>query len=469
VASVTGSGQANSKVSGATLETGAFTCTGSNRVVYAVAFCSSATPAETTVVKHGGSSGTLMTKIGPTLTVATNLKCSVYRLINPSSSSLTVHATWAASHDERALIAFGVDGTHQSYPNGNTATATGTGTSVSITADTPSGALTIGLAMWQDGGLDLTITAGQTSIQEIEGTSNTYNGLLAEYTTSGGSTQAMTATLSGSPSGWGGFAFAVNDHATSSVPIVEASDCTDSGSNTASTSWAVNHPAFVSGDLLVFHVASDAAVTHNWPATGPNGETIVDLCDSLGDGGSPVAQRVSGFYFVGTATTGAGSVTVTPSATEQRTCTVLKVPAGEFNSTTPIQVNVGTASDSTADTSWATPSWTADAQAGGRVVVFGGHDTVTATNVPAGWGVLSAVDIGAVGHSLIFRELENSSSESIASVNVTKTSETDASFGYIINAPSAEVGSTEDLGFNPSLYAIKRSIRPNPFVPGARR
>jgi len=213
------------------------------------------------------------------------------------------------------------------------------------------------------------------------------------------------------------------------APTVEAGDCTESGNNTATTSWAVSYPAYVSGDLLVFHVASDANVTHDWPATGPNGETVNTIADSTGG----TAQRASGFWFVGSATTGAGTLTVTPSASEQWTAAVLKVPAGEFNSTTPIQTNVGTANDTTADTEWATPAWTSDATAGGRVICFAAHDTVTTSATPAGWATLVARDRGACGLTLAARDAANTASESIASASFTKTSETDSSFGYVIN------------------------------------
>ena len=216
------------------------------------------------------------------------------------------------------------------------------------------------------------------------------------------------------------------------APVIEVGDCTEDGNNTATTSWAVDYPAYESGDLLVFHIASDANVTHNWPSTGPNGETINDIVDSTGG----TAQRASGFWFVGSASTVAGNLTVTPSASEQWTSVVTKVLAGEFNASTPIQTNIGTANDTTADASWATPAWTADAVANGRVVCFAAHDTVTTSATPAGWSTLIARDRGACGCTLAARDAANTSAESIASASFTKTSETDSSFGYIINAPA---------------------------------
>lgn len=248
-----------------------------------------------------------------------------------------------------------------------------------------------------------------------------------------GDPAATAYTLLAQKNGSGGYT-KVNVGATTDItPVIEAGDCTESGNNTATTSWAVSYPAYVNGDLLIFHVASDADVTHDWPATGPNGETITTLIDSTGG----TAQRASGFYFVGSATTGAGSITVTPSASEQWTAVVLKVPAGEFYATTPIQATVGSANDTTADANWATPAWTAASRANGKVVCFAAIDTVTTANATSGWTALIQRDRGAVGCSLVCRDAANSASESIASADIALvSSETDSSFGYVINAPT---------------------------------
>lgn len=263
---------------------------------------------------------------------------------------------------------------------------------------------------------------------------DTQSRLLRVLLNATGSDPAATAyTLRMQKNGTGGYTAVPIGASNDVTPVIEVGDCTESGNNTASTSWAVNYPAYVSGDLLIFHIASDADVTHNWPSTGPNGETVVDLVDSTGG----TAQRASGFYFVGSATTSAGTVTVTPSATEQWTAVVLKVPAGEFYATTPIQSTVGTGNDTTADTNWETPTWTADSRANGRVVCFAAIDTVTTNNATSGWTALIQRDRGAVGCSLVYRDTANSASESISSANIALvSSETHSSFGYVINAPT---------------------------------
>jgi hypothetical protein len=219
------------------------------------------------------------------------------------------------------------------------------------------------------------------------------------------------------------------------APLIEVADCTESGNNTATTSWDVSYPAYVSGDLLCFHVASDANVTHNWSATGPNGETVVDITDSYGG----TAQRISAFYFVGSATTGASTFTVTPSASEQWTAVVVKVPAGEFDSTTPVQTTIGSANQTTAAVDIATPTWTTGSRAGGRIVVAAAIDVVTTSAAPAGWTALIQRDRGAVGIMVGVRTAETTTSESVASATFTKASETHSVIGYVINGPPASL------------------------------
>lgn len=215
------------------------------------------------------------------------------------------------------------------------------------------------------------------------------------------------------------------------APLIEVADCTESGNNTATTSWAVSYPAYASGDLLCFHVASDANVTHDWSATGPNGETVVTISDSYGG----TAQRISAFYFVGSATTSAGTFTVTPSATEQWTAVVVKVPAGEFDSTTPVQATIGSDNVTTAAEGLATPTWTAGAKSDGRIVVAAAIDTLTTSAAPTGWTALIQRDRGAVGIMVGVRDAGTTSSESIASATFTKSSETHSVIGYVINDP----------------------------------
>lgn len=307
----------------------------------------------------------------------------------------------------------------------------------------------VGDELFQDGetgieitGTNLPTTGGEVTISPTDDVNDA--GAVTQTITarSGGTSVTFTAAQGSLPSNTVVYLFVENDSAETNaagyqvrfptLPWLTSANVTNSGNNTATTSWAVDYPAHNAGDLVVVHVASDANVTHNWPATGPNGETIVDLVDSFGG----TVQRASGFYWVASANTASGTITVTPSATEQWTASVLVVPAGEFDATTPIQATVGTANDTTADTSIDSPTWTSST-AGGRVVVFHAIDTVPTTATPAGWDTIANVDRGAVAGVLGVRIAATTEDEAIAAATWTATSETNSSFGYVINAPAA--------------------------------
>ena len=220
------------------------------------------------------------------------------------------------------------------------------------------------------------------------------------------------------------------------TPLVESGDVTQSGSNTAQATWAVSFPSYVAGDLLIFHVASDANVTHDWPATGPNGETINTIVDSHGSAGTS-AERVSAFWFIGSDTEASGSLTVTPSASEQWVAAVLKVPVGEFDPDTPIDSVVGTGGNSSGTGSTApSPAWSASAAAAqGRVMAWIGIDADPVTATPSGWLDISSVDIGAVSGTLSRRTAAATASESIASATWSLASDSSSTLGYVILPP----------------------------------
>jgi hypothetical protein len=233
------------------------------------------------------------------------------------------------------------------------------------------------------------------------------------------------------------------------IPLIEAADCTNGGNNTATTSWAVPYPAYEAGDLLIFNIGSDAAVTHNWSSTGPDGETVVDIVDSHLFN---TTEAASAFYFIGGSTQGSGTFTVTPSASEQWVSTVVKVPAGEFYATTPIQSSVGTGGsvDSGTTTNVPSPAWTADDVGYGRIVVWLVVDADPITATPTGWTTHANQDIGAVAGALATRDLYNTASESIASANWTIVDDSSSTIGYVINRPSA-AANTEISGVSQSL------------------
>jgi hypothetical protein len=232
------------------------------------------------------------------------------------------------------------------------------------------------------------------------------------------------------------------------VPLIEAADCTNSGNNTASTSWDLDRPAYSAGDLIVFCLCSDGGVTHDWPATGPDSETIVSLVDS--EGGA--TTRSSVFYYIAGGAQSAGVLTVTPSATEQWTATVFRVPAGEFNATTPIETSAWDYPGANSATP-TLPALTAG-PADGRVVGWFGVDTDDIDPpAPSGWSIITTVDRGAVGGTLVSRDAGTTAAESVASsVWSIPVAGRHTSISFIVNAPS---GATNyDLTADAGSYAI---------------
>lgn len=217
------------------------------------------------------------------------------------------------------------------------------------------------------------------------------------------------------------------------APLIEAADCTESGNNTASTSWNVARPAQADGDLLIAILASDANVTHTFPS-GPNGETMESIVASYGG----TAQRLSVRWWIANGAAAAGSLTVTPSATEQWTAIVAKVPAGEFDATTPIGASQP-ANHTVAAANATMEAFSAGASDGGGRLCFAvAMDTVTLGSAPSGWTHRITRDRGACGVALSTRDAETSHSESIPSVDFPQvSSETDSNVGFIVRGVSA--------------------------------
>lgn len=217
------------------------------------------------------------------------------------------------------------------------------------------------------------------------------------------------------------------------APVIEAADVTESGVNSAESSWVVDHPAYVAGDLLILHVAQDKGAFHTPPAAGPNGETVVEIDNDIA---SSSDVTVSVWYWIGTGTVSAGTVTVTTSNAQPWLAAVAKVPAGEFDATTPIDSFSQGDGGGGNVSSVPSPAWTGTA-ADARVVAWLGIDADPVTGTPAGWTDVSNVDIGAVASVLSTRDAATTASESIASASWTIDSDQYAAIGYAINAPAS--------------------------------
>jgi hypothetical protein len=235
-------------------------------------------------------------------------------------------------------------------------------------------------------------------------------------------------------------------------PVVESSDVTEDYNNTASTSWDIARPAQATGDLIIMHLVSDANVTHGTLPGGPNGETAVVLAQHVGDQ-STATTRSSVWYWKATGNNAAGTVTVTPSATEQWRSAAIRVLAGEFDATTPIEYgDVAVATSGAPNIPAFTPTY-----GYGRAVGYCGVDADAVTGAPSGWTLLtSTADRGAMNLGVCVCDTPSVASTEIDGGNFAGVNDGWVSVAYLINAPThAPVadGRTplDDAGADPTL------------------
>lgn len=250
---------------------------------------------------------------------------------------------------------------------------------------------------------------------------------------------ATAFTLRSQKNGSGGYAVVPVGATSETTPVIEAGDCTLSGNNTAQATWAVSHPAAAAGDLLIFNVAWDDSTdtTSVTAPAGPNSEVLTSIEGPVASSGTEV--RCQSWYTVATGSWSASTVTFTPSATESWSATVIKVLAGEFDSTTPIGANSSVASAGTTETEVDSPAFSAGATDGnGKLVWFAAVDAdpLSATN-PTGCTILQQQDLGAVAHGVAVRNTAVADSESIAAItDWAIASDSWASIAYVVRAPT---------------------------------
>lgn len=220
------------------------------------------------------------------------------------------------------------------------------------------------------------------------------------------------------------------------APLIEAADCTVSGNNTAQATWAVSHPNASTGDLLIWNIAWDDSATCSdvTEPAGPNGETLSEI-NATPAASASTEVRGKCWYTIATGSWTAGTRTFTPAATESWTATCIRVPAGEFDATTPIGAAAPRSSAGTAETSVLSPAISAGATDGGGTLVWFGFadaDPLSATN-PTGWTILQRQDLGAVAHGIATRDTATTDSESIAGGDAWAIDgDSWASVGYIV-------------------------------------
>lgn len=202
--------EAFSSTPNTTLESAAFAVGGTDRVLYVFVSTGAGSPVIPSAVRWGGSGGTALTQIGTTIDHHTNGKFSVWRLINPTAQTSTIHVTWPSSQDERYFIGVSYKDVDQATPNDTVAQATGTGVAPTVNATSASGKLVIsGVTFIDTGGNGFTLSTSDTSRQEIEGADLLFEGSGASEKTATGSSTTMAWTISDSAS-WGIFALTLN-------------------------------------------------------------------------------------------------------------------------------------------------------------------------------------------------------------------------------------------------------------------
>jgi len=241
---------------------------------------------------------------------------------------------------------------------------------------------------------------------------------------------------------------------------IESGDVTATAFGSPSDPLGITYPAYVSGDLLIFHIGLDSNPTITTPSAGPDSETITAIVEnetSAGSGG-PVGTV---FWFIGGSTQSTANLNVSVSSGSRGRAYVVKVPAGEFDATTPIQSGIGqtgssTGSDSTIDTD----PFTADATDNGRLVHFLSADAggVT-TTISVASGFSAAVnESGSITCAGIFtRDTITSASESIGSTAFSiDDPDTNMAISYIVNASAID---TVDTAFRGMGRGIGRGLR----------
>lgn len=287
----------------ASLTSGSLTVSGSNRVLYALVGSGATTPTDPTAVKWGGSGGTSMTQIGTTLTLGSNVKMSLWRLIAPTAQSSTVYASWAGNQNERWIIGVAVQDADQTTPNNTLAqtSGSGAGAGATVNATSVSGDLVLDFVSFLDlGGNSLTLTAGagQTELEDLaSGVIGPYEGAGASSETASGTSTTMSWTISGTGDrNWGIFALAIN---APSGPTSHALEGAATAGATASAAISVAPDVWV--DTATENVRTGTTSPQTWShggaASGVKGVVVAIVH------GTSATDHVSACSYGGTALT----------------------------------------------------------------------------------------------------------------------------------------------------------------------
>lgn len=221
------------------------------------------------------------------------------------------------------------------------------------------------------------------------------------------------------------------------TPLIETADATQSGNDVASGSWALSTPTASAGDLLVFCLSWDdsTATTDVTEPAGKNSETLLEVnATPATDASTETRSKV--WYCVCTGAWTAGTITFTPSASESWTGAVIRVPAGEFDASTPIGGSVTRGAAGITEANVQHGAFTAGASdGGGKLCVWTSADTDPQT-VASGFTWVANTDRGTVSGGFFTRNTVVSNSESITVTTVsTIASDSWSTVAFVIRAP----------------------------------
>ena len=222
------------------------------------------------------------------------------------------------------------------------------------------------------------------------------------------------------------------------TPTLGTGEGTESGNNTASSSWAVSHPAASTGDLLIFCISWDDSTTTTdvTEPAGPNSEVLSEV-NATPAVSSDTEVRCKVWYTIATGAWTASTIAFTPSASEQWTAAVVVIPAGEFDAADPIGASTTHASAASTETAVLSAAFTAGSTDGdGRLFCWTAADADPQT-LAADWTQVANQDRGAVSGGLFSRDVEVTDSESIAQDTVsTIAGDSWCSVSFIVRAPT---------------------------------
>lgn len=254
-----------------------------------------------------------------------------------------------------------------------------------------------------------------------------------------GDPDALAFSLRYQKNGAGGYVDVPVGASSEPTPVIETGDATNSGDNntTPTSPWPVSRPTAATGDLLLLLIGWDDSTNNTGVtvANGPNGEVWSQIGSVVSSASTEV--RLTAYWVVATGSWGAGSISVTPAANEQWTATVIKVPAGEFDSVTPIGANATRASTGTAETSVLKPNLNAGASdGGGRLVWAGCVDADPLVTLSSGYTSVANVDRGNVALGVATRDTAVTDSESVTDGTWSIASDSWCSIAFIVRAPT---------------------------------